>query len=392
MAVASRKPPAGGSSTAAPLSTEGRSLVEFLNLVRGASPNNPERDQYRCEKVLEKRYGSGRVVEKASLSELSGARGGYLLPQDYSDALLESIAEMSFIYPRATVIPMFSADMQAPRFDAETLQTAGISPLLGGVEFRWGAEDAPLETEPTFRAGAFHAWDLLGYCTVSNQWLQDAGAIQATPESPRPSAHALLQAEHYLIRLFGRAAAWYAEYAFLRGTGAAQQMPLGIVPSPATIAVARAGAGAIAIADIAGMTSRLLPYSWMNGIWACSPTALAQIQLLTQYTINEYVEPREDGIWRKPRPCGMLSTLPLFITDKLPPLGSRGDLVLFDPSLYIIAQRMEVVVDVSPDDLFQTNQTVYRIWLRLDGKPMTSSTIRLPDTSTTVSPFVVLNP
>ncbi|MCI0409059.1 MAG: phage major capsid protein, partial [Acidobacteria bacterium] len=209
-----------------------RSLLDFMNLVRGAHSNNPERNQYHCQKALEEKYGAGRVVTKSSgwqpvakaaMSELSGSVGGYLLPQDYSDALLETIAELSFIYPRATVIPMFSADLLAPRWNVETAPTAaGIAPFFGGVIFRWGAEPALPETEPTFRMDTFHAWDLLGYCTVSNQWLQDAGAEQP------------LRAEHYLIRMFGRAAAWQAELAFLQGLGAAQQMPLGIVNSPAT--------------------------------------------------------------------------------------------------------------------------------------------------------------
>ena len=371
-----------------------KSLVDFMSLVRGASPNNPERNQYACQKALEQDYSSGYVekgcngelqrgqVVKATMSVEQGLTGGYLLPQDYSDALLECVAERSFIYPRATVIPMYALELQAPRIDAETAPTtAGVSPFFGGVQFRWGLEDDPVETEPQFRMGNFHAWDLLGYAVASNQWLQDAGAIQAD---------SLLKAEHYLIRLFGRAAAWAAEYAFLQGAGAALLMPLGILRSPATFAVTRAGAGLISAGDIANMTSRLLPASWGNGtaLWAVSPTAMSQVHQVDRYQVN--VNPAGEGDFR-PRPCGFLSSLPLYVTDKLPPLGQRGDLVLFDPSLYVIAQRMEVVVDVSPDDLFRTNQTVYRIWLRLDGKPEFSSTITLQDTSTVVSPYVVLN-
>ena len=378
-----------------------RSLVDFLNLVRGADPRCPERNQYFCQKTLEKAYGSGLVekghngdlrrsqVTKAALSGLSGLTGGYLLPQDYSDMLLSTVAEESFIYPRATVIPMFSDEMSAPRVDVETASTVrGVSSMFGGVRFRWGIEAAAVETEPTFRMTSFKAWDLLGFAAVSNQWLQDAGAIMPTVEAERPAANPLLQAEHYLIRLFGKAAAWQAEWAFLNGTGTAQQMPLGILRSPAAFQVARAAGGAIAIADVANMTARLLPRSWSHAVWAVHPLALAQVQQLSQYFINVELA----GMYKiHPKPCGVLSTLPLFVTDKLPPLGQRGDLVLFDPSLYVIAQRMEVTVDVSPDDAFTTNQTTYRVWLRLDGKPEFSNTIVLPDTTTTVSPYVVLN-
>lgn len=367
-----------------------KSFVDFLNLVRMAQPNNPH--GHACRKMLENDYGAGYVtiekgagvstwqpVEKAAMSVTSGLTGGYLLPQDYSDALLATVAEEIFIYPRATVIPMFSMELSAPRVNVETAPTArGVSPFFGGVQFRWGMEDAPVQTEPTFRMTSFQAWDLLGDAVVSNQWLQDAGAIQATPASPRPEADPLLKAEHYLIDLFGKAAAWSAEYAFFQGEGAGLRMPLGILRSPATHAVTRAGAGLISVADLANMAGSLLPRSWNTAIWAVSPSALVPVQQLAQYQITA-------------GPGRYLNSLPLFVTDKLPALGQRGDIVLFDPKLYVIAQRMEVVVDVSPDILFSTNQTVYRIWMRLDGKPEFSNRITLPDTTTVVSPYVVLD-
>lgn len=380
-----------------------KSFVDFLNLVRGAHASNHHGTRYDHQKALEKHYGTGYVVKeagkvehwqpvtKAAMSVQSGLVGGYLLPQDYSDALLETVAEAGFIYPRATVLPMYSLETQAPRVNVETAPTsAGVSPFFGGVNFRWGLEDAPAASEPTFRMTNFTAWDLLGDAVVSNQWLQDAGAIQPTGESPRPEADPLLKAEHYLLRLFGKAAAWSAEWAFLNGPGAALRMPLGILHSPATRAVTRAGAGLISVADVANMAGTLLPYSWSNNsaIWAVSPTALVPVQQLSTYQVN--VSPVEANKL-SPRPCGFLNSLPLFVTDKLPPLGQRGDLVLFDPSLYVIGQRQEVVVDVSPDVLFQTNQTVYRIWARLDGKPEFSNSITLLDTTTVVSPYVVLD-
>lgn len=392
--AATRKLPPDGAPVSVP---RRKSLLDFLNLVRGANPMCPDRNQFQCQRVLEKEYrtgwvtkevGTDRIVRKVAMSVTTGTTGGYLLPLDYSDALLEAVVEESFIYPRATIIPMFSLELQAPRIDAETATTVnGVSSLFGGIRFRWGLEDAPVQTEPTFRLTNFTAWDLLGDAVVSNQWLQDAGAIQATQQSPRPEADPLLKAEHYLIRLFGKAAAWTAEYAFLRGLGAGQEMPLGILNAPATRLVTRAGAGAIVIADVAEMAARMLPLGWNTAVWAAHPLAMGQLTRIASYQANQPVNWKDRSL----SPSGVLMSRPLFVTDKLPPLGQKGDLVFFDPSRYIIAQRMEVVVDVSPDALFQTNQTVYRIWLRLDGKPQFSSTITLPDASTVVSPYVVLN-
>jgi HK97 family phage major capsid protein len=83
--------------------------------------------------------------------------------------------------------------------------------------------------------------------------------------------------------------------------------------------------------------------------------------------------------------------LPLFVTEKLPALGTTGDLLLTDPSLYIIGDRMAVMIDVSdPGPGFRTNQSWFNVWLRQDAMPLTSGIITLQDTQTQVSQVVVL--
>lgn len=332
---------------------------------------------------IEDTYGTGTEaqVEKAALSENSGMTGGYIIPLEMSLRILDTVAERSFIYPRATVVPMTRPEMDMPKVDAETATgTAGVPSFFGSIQYKWGREKAPAETEPKFRQLALYANDLIGYSNVSNDWLSDTGPA----------------GEDAIVVIFGKGAAWFAEYAFLQGTGSNGQMPLGLVNSPCAIKTgnnggktARQTAGTITIGDITVMTSSLLPFSWQNAVWACGPDALTPIQQLAQYFINI-----ELGNWthrQVPKPVGMLSTLPLFVTEKLPALGTPGDLILFDPSLYVIGVRQEVVVDVSDQSLFQTNQTVFRVWLRIDGKPLLSSKVTLQDTVRTVSPVVVLN-
>jgi HK97 family phage major capsid protein len=70
---------------------------------------------------------------------------------------------------------------------------------------------------------------------------------------------------------FGGAISWYEDLAFLRGTGAGQ--PLGIIPAPATIHVARAVAGAIGFADLANMMEHFLPSG--RGVWFISQSAMS---------------------------------------------------------------------------------------------------------------------
>lgn len=327
-------------------------------------------DRHTLKSVYGSEYQTqSNTVSKATMGEASGQIGGYLVPTDFTTQILGAVAENSIIYRRANVIPMGSRETQCPYVNAETAQSAGTSPFFGGVKFTWGSEPAPLgATNPTFRQMSLVAWDLLGYATVSNQWLMDAGE----------------QGDAYLIDLLGKAAAWYADYAFFNGTGIADSMPLGILNATGAKSVSRAGANSINIVDIATMAGSLMPASWSTAIWACSPGAILKIAQIA----SEALESSHD---LNSGASGSLLTRPLYVTEKLPALGTRGDIILIDPMMYAVGVRQEVLIEASTlGPTFRTNQTDFRVWLRMDGKPQFSSTITLQDGATTVSPFVVL--
>lgn len=347
-----------------------KSFGGFLKAVADArSPNHGTAE--RGQEVI-KSYGSRYVredrpsVQKSAMGEGSGQAGGYVVPPEYGLELMRTIAENSFIYPRATVVGMGSFEKRFPTIDVTTAQAAGTSPFFGGVVFKWGAQQQSYtasETEPTFREDTLRAWDLIGYAILSNQMLADIG----------------LDGEESLLNLFGRAAAWYAEFAYLQGGGAGVSMPLGILNSPGTVSVSRSGGGHIIQADVAKVARSLLPFGWQHAIWSCSVTALEDLVKITGFVPNQWNYKEEGAV-------GFLLTRPVFATDKLPALGTAGDLVFFDPSLYVIGNRQEVLIDFSGQEpnTFANNQSMYRIWLRGDGRLQVNSTVTLPDAASTV--------
>src|SRR5262249_56197064 len=126
--------------------------------------------------------------------------------------LLAIVSENTFIRPRAFVQPMASATLQFPYLDITTVQSAGVSPFFGGVQMAWTEEaQTRTETEPQFKMMELKAHALSAYSPSSNVLLQD-------------SAFGL---ERFLMTLFGKAIAWFEEYAFLQGTG--QGKPQGIL-------------------------------------------------------------------------------------------------------------------------------------------------------------------
>jgi HK97 family phage major capsid protein len=63
------------------------------------------------------------------------------------------------------------------------------------------------------------------------------------------------------------------------------------------------------------------------------------------------------------------------MSEHLPAVGDAGDLVLLDPTLYLLGDRRQIVVDASPHIRFETDQTTFRASARLDAQPIYDSVL-----------------
>lgn len=313
------------------------------------------------------------IRKKAAMGEASGVTGGYTVPPDFYNQLLAIIEESTFIRQHAFVQPMASATLQFPYLDITTAQAAGISPFFGGVQMNWTAEaQTRTETEPAFKMMELKANELSGYSVSSNILLQDAA----------------FGLEAFLMQLFGRAVAWFEEFAFLQGNGVGK--PQGMLTAGAAIAVTRTTAGAhVVYNDVATMWSKLLPSSVNEAIWTCSPSVIPQLLQLQDGANRAIFISIDQGATQ--RPIWRLLGAPVFITEKVPALGTKGDLMLLDCSKYVIGDRMQIEIAASEHVNFLTNQMTWRVVERVDGQPWMEKPITLQDTVTQVSPFVVLN-
>jgi HK97 family phage major capsid protein len=327
----------------------------------------------RLEEVYKTYQVDGQGVRtKAALGESSGSTGGDVVPPEFYDQLLRVIAEYAIFRPRAFVQPMASATLQFPYLDVTTVQSAGVSPFFGGVQMFWTAEaQTRTETESTFKMMELKAWELSGYSVSSNVLLQDAA----------------FGLEKFLFTLFGQAIAWFEDFAFLQGNGVGK--PVGVLNAPATVAVNRANANLIQFADVAALYAKLLPVSMSRAIWVHSPSAIPQLLQLKDGANRAIFISIDQGVTK--RPNWALLGLPTFCTEKLPPLGTKGDLMLVDPQLYVIGDRQQIEIAASEHVNFLKNQMTWRVVQRVDGQPWLEKPITLQDGSTQVSPFVVLN-
>lgn len=336
-------------------------------------------------------HGPKGERRKTALAESSGQAGGYVIPPQFQTELLTIAAEDGFIEQRAKVLPMNTRTVQWPMLDITTAQALGTSPYFAGILAQWQPEAASIaESEPAFRQTDWTAWDLVLYAVSSNQLLADNG----------------IGLDALLTQLFGQAIVWYKEYAYLRGTGAGSSMPLGILNAGATYAQTRAVASRFTFGDVAAMMSHLQVRSWDDACWIMHQSVLPQlIQMVdggTSNTASTTYIPGNRLVWLNPTmtgdrgpaaskmPNAFFNGLPVFFTEKLPTLGTKGDVMLVDFSRYIIGMRLDLQIDVSPHYKFQNNQLAWRVIARCDGKPWMNNTITDAN-GWTVSPIIVLN-
>jgi HK97 family phage major capsid protein len=252
-----------------------------------------------------------------------------------------------------------------PHIDLAATHVTNQSPLFGGMKMFWVSEGGTeTESEPSFGMTELVAKDHIGLLIASNQLVDDGGEPLGV----------------YLEHFFSQLILWKVEQECLTGSGVGK--PLGITNAPGTVAVTRAGAGHVAQADLATMIAALLPASFTRAIWACHPTVLGDLAKLAAFQINKERTPGDPL-------CGNIMGAPLYVTEKLSTLGTIGDIVLFDPQMYVLGTR-DILIDKSrySQTQFYQNQTAFRIIWRGDGQPLVRGTMTEPDNATTVGCYV----
>jgi len=342
------------------------------------SPSSPSAFKDWTEYLLAVRRGRDHRLmpvetllsgEEKALAEGVGESGGYLVPQEQYGQMLEIQAETAIVRPRAFVIPMSSRSISIPKLNQTQLPASGESAFFGGVALEWFEENADLdEQDIRFQMGELVAHGLGGWIPVSNSLI----------------ANSPVSLGAMIPRLFANAANWAEDYAYLRGDGVAK--PLGVINAPATQWVTRNAAGAFKFVDAVGMVAKLLASSWGRGLWVINQSVLPQLYQM-QDGAGQYIWLPNAG----EKGPGTLLGIPIAFTEKLPALGTKGDVLLCDFGYYVIGDRELPTVAASIHERFRRNQTTYRITLYLDGQPWLDDGITLADGVTEVSPFVGLD-
>lgn len=346
---------------------ENKSFGDFLLAVRNGNKK-------RLTSVYRSRYEEDEDDKglpphiKTALAEGAGATGGFGVPMEYGELLLNQSKDFNALRRAgATVTRMNARSKEFPVLDVETDTAAGQTPWAGGVISSWIEEAGTIaETEPRFRLIELVAHKLSTYALASSEIRSDfAGDLDGV-----------------IMNSFAMAIGAAEEYAFFRGDGVGK--PLGILSSGSLISPQRATASLIGLPDLAQMISDFLPESYGTAAWFIGPGTMDQIIQLVTNPLT----------WLSSMKAGLPTTLlgwPLYVVGCLPALDTAGDIILADPSFYLIGDHVSGLrIAYSEHYKFANDQLAWRVTKRVDGQPMVNNAITYEDGSSTYSPFVVL--
>lgn len=313
-------------------------------------------------------------LEPLTVKDMSGedgTGGGFLIPTIQETDVLTVRGEAALIRPLARVVPMASRLVEFPAVNISG-GSSGVSAFYGGVRvYHVGENTNATESQPTFRTVDLHAREIVGYCEVPNSLIRDTPiSLDAFLRGPGS---------------FGGALAWQEDYDFLRGDGSNKAR--GMLNASCRVTVTRNTASDFKFVDAVTMKSRLLMSGGANKpAWIMAQTVMPKLYQMTDAASQNIWIPNAAG----PGPETLLG-YPIYWTEKLPALGTTGDVMLIDAGYYLVGDRQVVTMDVDTSYKFQAMQTAFRISEAVDGQPWLNTYITLADGTTTVSPFVVLN-
>jgi HK97 family phage major capsid protein len=317
---------------------------------------------------------SGMQAAAGEQTEISPSSGGFLVPSEFAQQILDNSLESEVVRPRAMVWPMLSNSRKVPGIDGYS-HVGGT--LLGGITQAFVGEKDQLPLQQI----KFWLLELVAkkmglLIQSSNELLQDGSFDDIVGAKLR------------------EACAWELDNAFLWGTGAG--VPRGVFNDPALVVIAKDSsqvAATITYSNVTNMLAALYPAGRKNAVWVASTTCLPQLMTLAIKFLNmaatDYVGGSSLPIFTKGPEGWELFGLPLILSEKLQTLGTQGDLLLADFSQYHIGLRKELTLERSWQAGFQTDSTWFRMTARLDGMGSWKSALT-PEYGTAVSPFVTL--
>ena len=306
--------------------------------------------------------------------EVDPTGGGFLVQIDFAAAIFMLAHDMGEILSRVNKLPI-SANANGIKIPGVDETSRATGSRWGGVSSNWVAEGTiATPSKPKFRTVEFDLKKLMSVMYTSDELLQDSTALTSIAS-----------------QAFSEEVMFMTEDAIVEGTGAG--MPLGYMNSKALITipiVAGQATKTIVKENIDNMWARLWARSMKNAAWFINQDILPQLNAMNQAvgTGGQLVYLPPGGL--SATPFSTLYGREIVWTEYNSTLGTVGDIVLADLSQYMLVDKNGVQAATSMHVAFLTDEQVFRITYRVDGKPMWSVPLTPFKGTNTKSPFITL--
>ncbi len=339
-----------------------RSIGEFSRAVIEASGDMSARDprlQFDAASTAPGSYGN----------TASGADGGFLVPTEFSQTIVESARNDNQSFLPLTDNTPVSGNSMAFNVDETTHWGSD------GIKAYWTDEGgAATESKSKFDPAVLRLKKLTALVPLTEEMLSDSTALGSYINSKTPEA-----------------IAWKTNEAIWSGNGVAK--PKGFYASTGLLVTVAKETGqaadSIVAQNVSNMRARMSPRSWSRAIWTVNADALPQLDNLLYATAatNSVIYKPEGGKYG----YGTLLGRDVMVTDFNETVGDKGDIVLVDFGMYrTITKAGGIETATSMHFWFDRGITALRATFRIDGQPSITSPVTPNKGTNTLSPIVAL--
>lgn len=319
-----------------------------------------------------------RLIESRAVSGMNEgipSEGGFLVQTDFANMLLEKTYNESPILSKIWKMPISanSNSIKIP-YIAETSRVNGSR--QGGILSYWENEaGSPTATKTTLGKLGLELKKLTGLCYLTEELLADAPALTS-----------------WVNKAFKDEFDFRITDSIINGDGAGK--PLGIMNAPCLVTVtAETGQGSATIVaeNVIKMWSRRFGRNTGNYLWLINQDIEPQL-----YTMGLAIGSGGIPVYMPAGGFsgdmyGKLFNRSVIPCEQCQTLGTAGDIILFDPTQYILIDKGNMQSASSIHVKFVEGETAFRFVYRVDGMPWWKSALTPYKGSNTQSPAVCLN-
>lgn len=299
------------------------------------------------------------------------ADGGFLIPPEFSTALLTAMAQTGTLAPKCLNFPV-NNNLALPFVNITTQATS----WTGGVTIYKPAEGvAKSESLPQLGKCELHLHKMTAVIYTTDELLSD---------SP-------IALETFLTTMVSTEFALTKDEDIVNGSGAGEA--LGVLNAPCLIAITKEtgqAADTIVTENVLKMWSRLYNPSRSKAVWLIAQDAMPQIATLT-INVGTGGAPVFLANITGPLPASMLGA-PIIWSPHCQTVGDQGDIILADFSQYVSVSKAGAAMQTATSIhlKFLEDEVAFRFVIRFDGQPWWASAVTPKHGSNTVSPFLTL--